>query len=80
MKNDYSPCPFCGNSNIVLTVCSDTMCDDKDCAGCRCRTYAVCCNLHDGGCGATSGYRQTPEEAIEAWEMRVSDEQRKADN
>ncbi len=72
-KNDFSPCPFCGNINVELTICSDTMCDDKDCAGCRCRTYAVCCNLHAGGCGATSGYRITPGEAVEAWERRVSD-------
>lgn len=68
MKN-LTPCPFCGNKKIFIL-------EEGDNSGIyeNIPNYAVCCDFHRGGCGATSGYRRTEEEAIEAWNRRVGEQ------
>lgn len=59
-------CPFCGNENlVVLEESTDSEIYENII------NYAVCCDFHRGGCGATSGYRISEEEAIEAWNKRA---------
>lgn len=58
---DAKPCPFCGNK--------ETLCFYSDSAALP--VVTVCCDFTTKGCGACSGYRDTKEEALEAWEMRV---------
>lgn len=53
-------CPFCGGKNICIIDESEPEHPE----------FAVCCDMTEGGCGATSGYRRTKEEAIEAWNRR----------
>lgn len=60
-------CPFCGSLSVELSTAAEIDMDDEDCAG---EQWAVVCNYNNGGCGATSGYRNTPEAAVEAWNRR----------
>lgn len=64
-----TPCPFCGNEKLFIL-------DEGDNSGAyeNIPNYAVCCDFYRGGCGATSGYRRTEEEAIEAWNRRVGEQ------
>lgn len=56
------PCPFCGSTSV----------DVKDDYHPVPNYYAVC-DYNKGGCGASSGYCRTEEEAIEAWNRRVNE-------
>ena len=52
-------CPHCGKSNIVLDEDENT------------NMKSFVCDFNNGGCGASGGYRETKEEAIEAWNRRA---------
>lgn len=52
--NEIKKCPFCGNKNTLI-VNSDY------------GQYHAVCSARDGGCGASSGYFESKEEAAEAW-------------
>lgn len=57
-------CPFCGSTQIEWF--------DEDCGCCSdVKQFALVCNILKGGCGATGGYRDTEEEAIEVWNQRI---------
>lgn len=59
-------CPFCGNKNVE--ICSGAEIEeDENIAEC----YAVVCSIHDGGCGATGGYKNTREDAAKNWNNRT---------
>ena len=55
---DIKPCPFCGKSDTV-----EIECDSEH--------IYVFCNTYNDGCGASSGYCNTEEEALELWNKRV---------
>ena len=58
-------CPFCGSSPIALQVGED-----------KGKQYQVVCPwTDDGGCGASSGFYGTLNEAIDAWNRRAADGQ-----
>ncbi len=59
-KSVIKPCPFCGEEGSVHMFK-----DRKD--------YAVVCDFNLGGCGACGGYRETSNDAAEAWNKRVKD-------
>lgn len=62
-------CPECGKELSQLMACP--FCD-QEVAKVEEDPYKVyvVCNYHEGGCGATSGYHHSKEEAIEAWNRR----------
>ena len=60
------PCPFCGKKDIA--VYSDAEINESDNEP---KCYAVCCDVNNGGCGATGGYKKTREEAAENWNKRT---------
>lgn len=64
-------CPFCGENKAVFRDCKELQgCDSWE----HCREdgmIAVVCDFTAGGCGASSGYRETYEEAATAWNMRL---------
>lgn len=64
---ELKPCPFCGGSFAVLGTAAEIDMDDEEGAD---NQWAVVCDYHAGGCGATSGYRNTPEAAVDAWNRR----------
>jgi len=55
---DIKPCPFCGKSDSV-----EIECDSEQ--------FYVICSCYKDGCGASGGYRDTEEDAWEAWNKRV---------
>lgn len=61
------PCPFCGSGySVKLCTWDDiyqTESEDPP-------SYAVVCDFNDDGCGATGGYRETEDEAVDAWNLR----------
>lgn len=78
MEN-LKPCPFCGNTMLDIS-------DVRDCEDCAnfeaedvcpafepagfCNMKFVVCSFYKGGCGASSGWYKTEEEAVEAWNRR----------
>ena len=64
MSRELKPCPFCGNKPTIRIF------RGKD--GWRDR-YAVLCRYDEGGCGAESGLYHYEDEAIEAWNRRVTE-------
>lgn len=65
MNIEFKPCPFCGGQNIEVLK------EKQDLDDLSFPFYAIVCNWNKGGCGASSGYYPTVEEAIEAWNRRV---------
>ena len=63
-------CPFCGKEVAETSNCKE-LCRHFE--GCLATEPYVCvvCNVHEGGCGASSGYYDSAEKAIAAWNRRV---------
>lgn len=73
---ELKPCPFCGKSvAYVDSVANHGMMDEYESNYSWSSThYDVVCDYNSGGCGASTGKdNATPEEAIEAWNRRVSE-------
>jgi len=65
MMSKLKPCPFCGQTEY-LCVWAEGIKEN--------RQYQVVCDAsHDGGCGASSGWKDTITEAKEAWNRRAQD-------
>lgn len=60
-NSELKACPFCGKTDSVYV--------DKEN-----ELYQVVCYSTRGGCGASSGYIDTKEEAIENWNKRSNDD------
>jgi len=58
------PCPFCGKTDAVEVM------QEADSCSVYHGSYQVVCNTRSGGCGSTSGYYTTIEDAIKAWNKR----------
>lgn len=77
---ELKSCPFCGKNVAEITtiqeceLCSnfedDELCPNYDMTG-SCGGRFVVCNANKGGCGAATGWYQTIEEAINAWNRRA---------
>ena len=67
-NTELKPCPFCGNAKRPRVM---------DWEGEGCPGYVIICDAagFDGdprlGCGASSGWGETPEEAAERWNRRA---------
>lgn len=57
-KSIIKPCPFCGKTDTVRIRKEEDQ-------------YIILCNVHKGGCGGSSGYYYSQEEAIDNWNQRV---------
>lgn len=70
---EFAPCPFCGKTDTLIVIsCMDLQeCKNyRECAD-ESAYVAVVCSANLGGCGASGGFAETREEAIEAWNCRV---------
>lgn len=75
------PCPHCGSINLEFTDMHNLEeCGNFDTDYCPCNEYdstahcaytSVVCTVQKGGCGASSGYYLTKEEAAESWNRRA---------
>lgn len=66
------PCPFCGRTDTVFIYDNNEMqmlCMDDDDYD-ENPEYLVGCDALYGGCGSSSGYKKTKEEAIQLWNTR----------
>lgn len=67
------PCPHCGSTEDVVLMSRTRRYPSKVFSDRWVTQYYVLCNDEWDGCGAESGYRQTEQEAIESWNLRVED-------
>ncbi len=60
-------CPFCDKDVAETSNCRELL------ESCPAAEPYVCvvCNMHEGGCGASSGYYDSAEKAIAAWNRRA---------
>ena len=74
MGTKLLPCPFCGKIDTLI-VGSDLELSCKedydDWSELNSETFAVACDFLKGGCGATSGFRDSKEFAIHTWNTRT---------
>ena len=66
-------CPFCGKNKAAFADCKEVQCCY---AWEHCKEdgpVSVVCDFLSGGCGASSGFRESYEEAAEAWNKRLWD-------
>ena len=65
-------CPFCGKQIAEITNCNDLE-ECRHFEKCPATEPYVCivCNMHEGGCGASSEYYDSEAKAIAAWNRRV---------
>lgn len=65
--SDILPCPFCGSARRPTIT---AWVEDPGFG------YTICCDASGwsgtGGCGASGGWGETPEEAIDAWNRRAA--------
>jgi len=56
-------CPFCGNLEGLVWFNDSSESEDNniDEILSECGTGSICCSIHDGGCGGTSGYYSSEE-------------------
>lgn len=73
------PCPFCGKTDSLeftnakeLEECARFESEECPCfeQEPRCHCIAVVCNVHKGGCGATSGYATDIDRVVAKWNQR----------
>ena len=73
-------CPFCGKNVATISTVADCelcanfeeeeVCEAYEESG-SCGMKFVVCAFNAGGCGASSGWHKTEQEAIDAWNNRV---------
>ena len=71
MKN-LKKCPFCGGEHIEIDSCNGLeACENFEECGDAGYT-AIVCDVTKGGCGASSGYFRSQDDAINAWNRRTN--------
>jgi hypothetical protein len=66
-------CPFCGKfAPVHVEDCTFDPCPDAECDLCEERAYRVICDTDRDGCGASSGWYETREEAADGWNERAA--------
>lgn len=70
-KHELKPCPFCGKTETLAIADCIELEECEQFEHCNKNTFKmVACCYNEGGCGASSAYRPTELEAIEAWNTR----------
>ena len=68
MKDKLKPCPFCGGT--------DTLCINRETDKWENKPwtyqYQVICDWNSGGCGSSSGFYDSMEDARDAWNERAN--------
>lgn len=66
---DVIHCPHCGSVDAPEVLTWGELSQQESASASS--SFAVCCVVREGGCGATGGFAQTPMEAREKWNRRV---------
>ena len=65
-------CPFCGKEVAEISNCQELeVCRHFESCPATEPYVCVVCNMFEGGCGASSGYYDSEEKAIAAWNRRA---------
>ena len=65
-------CPFCGKDVAEISNCQELeVCRHFEKCPATEPYVCVVCNIHEGGCGASSGYYDSEAKAIAAWNSRA---------
>lgn len=67
-RHEIYHCPHCGELNSLSFERSDEH-DEEDDPNPQ---FQIVCDVHDGGCGSSSGFYYDPAKAAESWNARVS--------
>lgn len=65
-ETELKPCPICQKHDTAICADGFTLAHLDE------NQFAVCCDVNRGGCGCMSGFRGTREDAILAWNLRVT--------
>ena len=68
------PCPFCGRDMARFITCHEVEACGQFNRCDRDGSFAVICSFVYGGCGSSSGFYESREEAAEAWNKRTEGE------
>lgn len=75
---DLIPCPFCGKKHTLRLTTAEELAnegEDDPLPWEHAESWAVICDgskpLGPGGCGATSGFQPTQDEAVALWNTRA---------
>ena len=71
MSEELKPCPFCGRHELLISSILHKL-DDVEYSQWSVFCDASGCKV---GCGAMCGYHDTKEQAIEAWNRRVGEQE-----
>lgn len=70
VRHEIYHCPCCGELNSLSFERNDEYLDEElpeiD------RQYQIVCDVHDGGCGMSSGFYHDPAKTVESWNRRTS--------
>lgn len=83
--SELKPCPFCGKTVATISDAHETEecfhfesdvcpCEEFEVA-CSCGMKLIVCGINDGGRGASTGYFNSEEEAINAWNKRYKEDE-----
>ena len=69
--HELKPCPFCGSMTAPTVMNESEALFNIDADG-EDMSMVVCCAAKKFGCGASTGFCDTAEQAVEAWNRRAS--------
>jgi hypothetical protein len=70
MKGELKLCPFCGSRTAPELADSNDLEQLEGDDTLPNPYFAVVCDVHAGGCGATGGYGATAKRAVSKWNKR----------
>lgn len=70
--SELKPCPFCNMRAAEPTTSREEEACHRydDCEIVDCGMWLVVCDVHNGGCGASTGFFDSKKKAIDAWNRR----------
>lgn len=76
-QKTLEPCPFCGKADtLTVTSASEFWDGEEDAPYMYTEAYAVMCDASSpngpGGCGASSGFKPSQQEAVNLWNTRAA--------
>jgi hypothetical protein len=72
MNYNFRRCPFCGGDDTIKIIRAEDLCSCEEPHNAD-GGFFVICGKSRGGCGCSSGYGETEEDAVGIWNSRYRD-------